>query len=85
MTAYITKYALIGGITEKEGMIGEDCKTMFVTVKNSFGFSECFHGDDWHTTMESAVAKAESMRLKKIASMKKQIAKLEQLTFTEPK
>lgn len=42
-----------------------------------------FHGNEWHRTREEAVARAEQMRAAKIASLKKQIAKLEKLSFGE--
>ena len=35
----------------------------------------------WHETFEEAVEQAEKMRLKKIASLKKQITKLENTKF----
>lgn len=38
-------------------------------------------GNEWHRTRAGAIAKAEEMRLAKIASLKKQIAKLENLKF----
>jgi hypothetical protein len=42
-----------------------------------------FHGEgrNWHRTPEGAKAKAEAMRKAKIASLKKQLAKLESLSF----
>lgn len=42
-------------------------------------------GNDWHRTKESAIAKAEEMRKKKIASLKKQIEKLEKMEFKNNK
>ena len=40
------------------------------------------HKPYWHTTPEAAIASAEEMRTKKLASLKKQIAKLEAITFS---
>ena len=42
-----------------------------------------FHGEgkEWHRTKEAAIAKAEEMRQKKIAGLKKQIERLEKLEF----
>lgn len=37
---------------------------------------------EWHRTREGAVAKAEEMRVARIASLEKQIAKLRKLRFT---
>jgi len=41
----------------------------------------CVHGNDWHRTEEAAIKRAEEMRLKKIASVKKQLGKLEKMRF----
>lgn len=40
-------------------------------------------GKEWHRTKESAIAKAEEMRKKKIASLQKQIKKLENINFEQ--
>lgn len=77
MKAYITKYALTEGIQEKEGDISKSYPTMF----RGEGFGNTFHGKDWHLNREDALKQAEAMRLKKIASLKKQIQKLENLKF----
>ena len=76
LTVYITKYALTEGILEKEA---KPCgNASMVQVGPSY-----FHGEgkDWHRTRESAVKKAEAMRLKKIESLKRSIAKLEKMTW----
>jgi hypothetical protein len=79
---WITKCALTKGIQQKEGSVSETNKESFSEVGNSW-FSYWGNGREWHTTKESAIAKAEEMRVKKIASLKKQIAKLEKLKFGE--
>lgn len=83
MKVWITKYALTQGIIEKE--VYDDClKTdpsgNKISVKLN-GFITYFHGlgNEWHKTKESAIAKAEEMRQKKIASLKNQIEKLEKM------
>lgn len=78
MKAFITKYALTEGILEKEGEINPQARSMFCAENETFGY---FHGEgkDWHRTREGALKRAESMRLAKIASLKKQISKLEAL------
>lgn len=81
MKVWITKYALSKGIKETE-------------VKQSNSFPEIVHGKDlydsyhgegkeWHRTKESALARAEEMRKKKIDSLRKQIEKLEKLRFEQ--
>lgn len=79
MKVWITKYALTQGIFEAEAEVIEDGT---VRVRQEFIVSY-YHkeGRDWHKTKESAVAKAEEMRKKKIASLKKQIEKLEKKKF----
>ena len=75
MKVYITKYALTRGILETDGATVEGIPSM---AETNFGY---FHGDDWHETKEEAIKRAEEMRTKKIASLRKQIEKLEALKF----
>lgn len=81
-TGYVTKYALSSGIKKVqletchvESMVSEVAKLPGMLSQN-------YHGDDWHRTFAQAKAKAEEMRRRKIASLQKQIAKLEKLEFT---
>ena len=77
MKVLVTKYAMSG-----KGVIPcEDAKSSHVDTMVVVG-ALCLHEDDWHTTPEAAIARAEEMRTKKIASLKKQIAKLEAMTFS---
>jgi hypothetical protein len=48
------------------------------------GFDTYYHreGKDWHRTREAAVIRAEEIRMKKIASLKKHVAKLERTTYS---
>ncbi len=80
---WISKYALSGGITRIE------CEEPTAEHPNmlcdkSSGYRNYYHdeGRDWHRTPEAASARAETMRVAKIASLKKQIAKVEKLTFS---
>jgi hypothetical protein len=79
MKAWVTKYALTSGIREVEGIQDEEILVVRKTV-DSYG-DECFHGSEWHTTRETALARAEKMRLKHIESLKDSIAKMEKLSF----
>lgn len=77
MKIWITKYALTQGILEKDVIFYEDG-----TVREAEGkFPIFYHRDEYHKTKESAIAKAEEMRKKKIASLKKQIEKMEKMKF----
>jgi hypothetical protein len=79
---WITRYALTDGIMEGEAQL---CETSGGMIKFKGNY---YHGEhlDWHRTKESAITRAEERRKAKLASLKRQIAKLEKLDFsrTEP-
>jgi hypothetical protein len=79
---WITKYALTEGILECDA---EHCLSVSASMVKapSLGIHACFHGEgkDWHRTREGAVARAEQMRLAKIANLKKAIKRLESMRF----
>lgn len=79
MKVWITKYALTRGIIETEGEVSVD----FPDLLSAKGNVNYLHGEgkEWHRTKESAIKKSEEMRQKKIASLKKQIEKLEEMRF----
>lgn len=79
MRIWVTKYALTAGIQEVEADTVEESMAGY---KDSSGWRLWVHGKDWHRTRDSAVERAEEMRVAKIASLKKSIAKLEKLSFT---
>ena len=83
MKIWNTKYALTNGITEHEA---EDCFHIsegWVKYQTDNGYLQYLHGEgkQWHRTQESALARAEEMRQKKIQSLRKQLAKIESLRF----
>lgn len=79
MKVWITKYALSDGIKELEVEQSDFSPNMV------FGkvYNDCYHGEgkEWHRTYASATVRANEMRQKKIASLKKQIEKLEKMRF----
>lgn len=79
MKVWITKYALTRGILEMECAQFGDISVK--EVGNPFPTYYHGEGNEWHRTKESAIQKAEEMRQKKIASLKKQIKKLEEMRF----
>lgn len=87
MKVWITKYCLTIGIEEIEAEICSTNEDMIEKVNNKeisgYQCDEYYHGknEEWHTTKESAIKKAEEMKLKKINSLKKQLKKLEALKF----
>jgi hypothetical protein len=82
MKVYITQYALTKGILEAE-VRATHCPTM--VVRTDTMYQTAYHKPYWHMTMAEAVVHAEQMRQRKIVSVKKQLAKLEALTFQEKK
>lgn len=74
-TAYITKYALTSGILEvqAEWTEGSDMVT-YKTAGSSF--MQFAHKNDWWRDVDSAKARVEVMRTKKIASLNKSVMKM---------
>jgi hypothetical protein len=86
ITVWITKYAMTKGIEKKEAILSLELWPSGSTVEVKYTYNTAyFHseGKDWHRTEASALSRAEEMRLAKIASLKKQIAKLEKMKFGE--
>jgi len=83
-TAWITKYALTEGIEVVEAELCSDISDKMITYGGNGYLSQSAHGNDWHRTPESAIARAEKMRSAKIESMEKQIKKLKRMTFIAP-
>ena len=78
MEVWITKYALTKGIFKLQVIdVGDGM------VRSADNVLEMYHkeGRDWHRAKESAIAKAEKMRQKKITSLEKQIDKIKKLDF----
>lgn len=76
---WITKYAMSSGILE---MAVRDCGNGMVADVRP-GYMSHYHGEgrEWHRTHESAVARAEEMRTKKLRSLQAQIEKIAALKF----
>jgi hypothetical protein len=79
---WISKYALSQGIWERDAEISER-QPQLAILRNFGRLDEMYHGEgrEWHRTREDAERRAEEMRLAKIASLRKQIAKLERMRF----
>lgn len=74
---WLVKYALSRGIEEETVSINAGD---FIRVKGRpYGFYKKWR--DAHHTKEEAIVAAEGMRKRKIASLKKQVEKLEKLVF----
>ena len=81
MKFWISKYALSTGIKEIDVEWDPDFPTMLTDRSGSLAQNYHGEGRDWHRTRDGAVRIAREMRLKKIASLQKQISKLEKLRF----
>lgn len=75
---FLTKYALSNGIKACDG--GPVDELGYVRLAG-YGFTSYRLGRDVHETEAAAKAAAEAMRKKKVASLQKQIAQLEKMTF----
>lgn len=82
-TGWVTKYALTNGIEEKVLQVCENTTSMVEEVGSRWNAYYHGEGREWHRTRANAVAKAEEMRKKKITSLRKKIAALEALRFTD--
>lgn len=76
---YITKYALSTGIEKVDTELYKSLIDNRYYIRE--GCNCYFIGIDAFTIESQSIEKAEKMRVKKIASLKKQIEKLEKLNF----
>ena len=75
MKAYITKWALTKGIIELDD---PEVFEGYVVIGR---LDPMINPVDWFFNKPAAIERAEEMRVKKIASLRKQIAKLERMKF----
>jgi len=85
---FITKFALTKGIEERTAYpIASDTDYVEIELQSpalrlqGYRVGIAGEGKNWHRTREGAVARAEELRNKRIASLKHQIKKLEKLKF----
>lgn len=78
MKVWITKYALSSGISEQEA---DEQDGDYIWVGSGPALRQMFTKGEWHLDEHSAKTRAEEMRVAKIASLRKSIAKLEKLKF----
>lgn len=81
INAWISKYALTDGVCARRVEFCGDDMVNDLKPDGSRGWGY-FHKGDWHLSKADADQKAEQTRQRKIASVKKQLARLEALTFT---
>lgn len=75
MKAYITKWALTKGIIEVDD---PEFYENYIVISN---IDPLINPVDWFRTKQEAINRAEEMRVNKIASLMKQIAKFESMKF----
>ena len=80
-TFYIAKYALSKGKIEVVTGERSECDPEWVTSKHGGLWSTFKLGREIFRTREEAVAKADELRKKRIASLHKQIKKLSEMEF----
>lgn len=82
---WLTTYALSDGISEAEGELGSHSAEGYARIKlNSRSYPALFKiGTEAFSNKSDALINAMERRDKKIASLKKQISKLEKLKFEE--
>jgi len=81
MKVWITKYAFTTGIYEAEARLCDNGSETMIEVKTNGLLTQYFHGKDWHKDKASALVRLAEMKEKKIASLKKQIKKIESMTI----
>lgn len=79
ITVFVSKYALAGEIVTREVWENGDG---WVVERGKY-FNSFKVGRDAHLTADEAIAAAKEARAKKVASLKKQIAKLEKRDFAK--
>lgn len=83
MKVYTTKYALTTGIDVKEVESGgNDRKYVYTKGNPAYGFQQFVMGKTAFLTYTEAATAAREMRDKKVASLKKQLAKVSGLIFS---
>jgi hypothetical protein len=80
MKIWSSKHALTTGPTEHEARLVDNS---MVAIKDGL-WPKYLHGEgrEWHRTFEEAAARAEVMKARKIANLRKQIARLESIQFS---
>lgn len=83
MKVWITKYALAQGIIEAntEKVSNDGYCRVYWTDKSGYKCDSFLNQRYYEKDKESAIAKAEEMRKKKIASLEKRIEKLKKMKF----
>lgn len=79
MKVWITKYALTKGIMEFD--LDKDAISTRSPDMIEYAPYHYARGNDWHREYNSAVMRAREMQTNKIASLKKQLERIQRLRF----
>lgn len=81
---WITKYALTEGIQKTTAIqVGPSMIQQYTEKVTGMTMTFYYHGEgrEWHRTLDSALKRAEAMRVAKIKSLQAKIANLQRLNF----
>lgn len=78
MKIYITKYALTTGIKEID-IENRSVTNDTIYFCNNSNYYQHYRGNDWHTTLESAILRAKDMKKRKIKSLEKTLERIKNL------
>lgn len=81
MKVFITTQALTVGIKGVDAEVSSNFPDTVQWKATYHGANRYARKPHWHETMHEAITRAEAMRVAKIASLRKSIAKLEKLNF----
>lgn len=81
MKIYSTKFLFTHGIVECDADISYG--TAITNKTKDCGYTMYLHGEgkEWHRTKESAIKRAEEMRIRKIKSLNKKINEITKMVF----
>jgi len=77
---WVVKHLFSRGIIEVTGEMTESGAISIEDKKSAWSYSH-YHKGEWYSTQEEAIKKAEEMKARKLASLRKQIAKIEAMSF----
>ncbi len=80
-TVYVVRHALTKGILSLNKAVYDEKFDLITGFFDGNKYEQIFHKGQWVKTLPDAITLAEAMRVRKIASLKKQLSRLEKLSF----
>ena len=81
MKVWITKYALTEGVYSSEAAACSSPHMIVIKGDSINKSDQYFHRGEWFESLSGAFYAVDAMRQRKIQSLRKQIARLEELSF----